>query len=492
MLILCIALGLLFIYWLERRRRHAQFWKHIWKIPGPKGIPIIGTHYRIFTEKELWLRDRLNAKKFYPLFKLWCFDIVVVFVICPDDIKKILNSKVHINKSFIYDFFKDWIGDGLFVTNATKWHKRRKLLTPAYHFNILQKSVDAFSTETERLIDRLNEDCHKPYLNVVDLAKDFAMCCVGETSVGLPVRDHKNYEKYKKAAKDYLELQVAKAANPLVLVPALYKWTWIYRKSLEVISILQEFSSSVLAEKKQRIKEDKQYFEKEKSLGLLDLLLKAREDGADIDDTGIREEVDTFIFAGHDTTATSLSFILFALGNEPDIQERIYEETVNTLGDSETPTFNQLKDLKYLERCIKEALRLYPVAHTISRKAGEDIKTMNGCVIPKGCMIYVDIFDVHRRPEIWEDPEKFDPDRFLPEATAKRSPFAYIPFSAGSRNCIGQKYAILELKVVLCGIIRHFILKSEKRPDEIELSADIFLKVKDRTLNVKFIPRTKH
>lgn len=94
--------------------------------------------------------------------------------------------------------------------------------------------------------------------------------------------------------------------------------------------------------------------------------------------------------------------------------------------------------MKFMERCIKECLRLYPSVPLIARVAGEDIKTHSGYIIPKGCDINVYIYDLHRSTQYWEDPEKFDPDRFLPENVAARHPFAYLPFSAGSRNCIGQ------------------------------------------------------
>lgn len=95
-------------------------------------------------------------------------------------------------------------------------------------------------------------------------------------------------------------------------------------------------------------------------------------------------------------------------------------------------------EMKFMERCIKECLRLYPSVPFISRTAGEEIKTHSGYVIPKGCNINIYIYDLHRSAQYWKDPDKFNPDRFLPENIAARHPFAYLPFSAGPRNCIGQ------------------------------------------------------
>ena len=141
-----------------------------------------------------------------------------------------------------------------------------------------------------------------------------------------------------------------------------------------------------------------------------------------------------------------------------------------------------------MERCIKESLRLYPSVYFISRILGEDLRLTNGYLLPKSTDVFIHIYDVHRNPDVYPDPERFDPDRFLPENCQNRHPYAYLPFSAGPRNCIGQKFAILELKAALCAILSNFVLEPIDTQENIKLVADIVLRTKE-DIKIKFIPR---
>lgn len=171
---------------------------------------------------------------------------------------------------------------------------------------------------------------------------------------------------------------------------------------------------------------------KKKRLAFLDLLIEASKDGQILSTDDIREEVDTFMFEGHDTTSAAISWTLFLIGSDTRIQEKVIAELDEIMdGDrSRPPTMKELLDMKYLECCIKEALRLYPSVPMIARHIREEVKIDN-YTIPVGTTAMIVTYMLHRNPEIYPTPEKFIPERFLPENCKGRHPYAYIPFSAG-------------------------------------------------------------
>ena len=132
--------------------------------------------------------------------------------------------------------------------------------------------------------------------------------------------------------------------------------------------------------------------------------------------------------------------------------------------------------MKYLEKVIKEAQRLFPSVPLIARELFEDLELPGGYLVPKGTNFCLNIYSLHRDPTIWKNPEEFNPENFSPDAIQKRNPYAYVPFSAGARNCIGQKYAMLELKATLGKILRKFkLLPSSFEKDDIVLAAELVL-----------------
>ncbi|GMS81085.1 hypothetical protein PENTCL1PPCAC_3260, partial [Pristionchus entomophagus] len=173
--------------------------------------------------------------------------------------------------------------------------------------------------------------------------------------------------------------------------------------------------------------------------------------------------VDTFMFEGHDTTAAGLGWTIWCLATHPKMQERAYREVIEELGENRDGDIGRedMGKLVYLDRCIKEALRIYPPVPFVSRQLKRDFH-LGDYSLPENSQVSISPFVVHRNESIYPNPLEYVPYRFLPEKEAKRNAYDYIPFSAGPRNCIGQKFAQFEEKIILAWLIRSFRFSSNK------------------------------
>ncbi|KAG5883146.1 hypothetical protein JTB14_033397 [Gonioctena quinquepunctata] len=357
----------------------------------------------------------------------------------------------NIEKAPIYTFLERWLGDGLLRSTGTKWQTRRKILTPAFHFTILQQFVTVFNNETDRLVDVLKKEVGKSWTNIVPLISEFTLYTIAESSMGTKLnKENKEDKRYMNSIYQMGKMIFYRVSRPWLFFQRIYyNITFNGIRERKLIEIIHNFTDNI------------------------------------IDDQGIRDEVNTFMFEGYDTTSASLSFILMLFANHRNWQDLIYREVIEIIGESgEPPTLKNLNDMKIMERFIKESLRLYPSVPFIGRVFEEDM-VINGYLLPKGEPVHFHIFDIHRNPKYWTDPEIFDPDRFLPDNCVDRHPFAYVPFSAGPRNCIGQKFAILEQKAVLCGILKNFILEPIDTPENLLLVPDMVLRTHNHSIRVK-------
>jgi cytochrome P450 family 4 len=173
---------------------------------------------------------------------------------------------------------------------------------------------------------------------------------------------------------------------------------------------------------------------RKKKMALLDILLSSTIDGKPLSNFDIREEIDTFMFAGHDTTTCAISFTFHLIAKYPEVQQKVYDEIVEVMGENgDELTIPKLNNLSYLDLVIKESLRMYPPVPYYGRKLAEDL-TVQGYTFPKDMNIYVSPFLMGRSEEYYEDPLTFKPERFNTETTYdKINPFAFVPFSAGPR-----------------------------------------------------------
>ncbi|XP_050503188.1 cytochrome P450 4C1-like isoform X14 [Diabrotica virgifera virgifera] len=269
------------------------------------------------------------------------------------------------------------------------------------------------------------------------------------------------------------------------------RFTWrLYPMSREfdkAFKIAKDFSSTLIANTKRKYESTRgnSSFEDDIALAVqgkhrdgisfLDLIYK----NTKFTEQEITDEINTFLIAATDTTASGLCSIFTMLGMFQDIQQKVFEELIDILGPDRRAFPDDLPQLKYLERVVKESLRLFPPVPLIGRTLHEDIDGGDMIFPSRSSVIFGAVF-IHRNPVYWPDPLKFDPDRFLPENTAKRHPCSYIPFSYGPRNCIGAKYAMMNMKTVLSAVLRKYKIFTEyKSVEEIKLSTSLILRLRD-------------
>jgi len=200
---------------------------------------------------------------------------------------------------------------------------------------------------------------------------------------------------------------------------------------------------------------------KRESKDLLDLLIEAQDEstGSVLSDKEISDQVLTFLLAGHETTSVAMSWVLYCLGQHPDVAKKVTEEVTSVLANEEL-TWEALDKFKYLGNVIKETMRLFPPAPITNRKPIKD-DIICGQPIPAGTAIIICPGVQHRLPQYWENPEKFDPDRW-DKNTEPVNNFTYMPFLAGPRGCIGNKFAIAEMKTVLATLLNQFTFSNAK------------------------------
>lgn len=192
----------------------------------------------------------------------------------------------------------------------------------------------------------------------------------------------------------------------------------------------------------------------------------------------IKDHILTFV-SGYETWANGLAHTILLLAMHPDVQEKCIDE-INSVNESDDVELNyeSLNELQYFDRVLKESLRLLPTVPMVLRQTLEEFEIQQGVSIPKDVNVLINFFALHRQPEIWgENADKFDPDNFLPEISAKRHPFSFLPFSAGQRNCIAYRYSMLSLKITVVKLLKAYKFSTSMQLKDLKFKSYISLKL---------------
>lgn len=408
----------------------------------------------------------------------WLSYIPNIIIISAEAVEKVIAGSKNIEKGFTYNWLHSWLGTGLLTSHGVKWKSRRKLLTPSFHFDILKDFLVVFNEQSQLLIKILDKQLKQPWIDIVTPVTLCSLDIICETTLGVSIGAQNNSEsEYVQAVQRASEVVMQRFVYPLYFSELYFQMTPTGFQNRKDIKLLHSFTRSVITDKKNKLLSGSEICSNTKRKALMDLLLEQHISKQALTEEDIREEIDTFAFEGHDTTSMGISWALYLIGLHKDVQEKVHTELDRIFGDDYQRSVNtdDLKDMEYLDRVLKESQRLYPSVPMISRKLSHDV-TLGNHTIPKGVGVFIPIYLLHRDEAVFPNPEKFDPDRFLPEISAKRAPFSYIPFSAGPRNCIGQRFAIMEEKVVVASILRNFCIESLDHRDKILLASELILR----------------
>jgi cytochrome P450 len=339
------------------------------------------------------------------------------------------NKDTHLNKYMLQAI----TGQGLLTSENPLWRQQRRLIQPAFHQKSLVKFVSLIQDATSQTLARLSTYAatNEPF----DMAQEMMQLTLNIVSRALF-----GYDIDQQASL------VGEAINTLIEIAKPKQ-----QRFQEMLKVLDEVVYNIIQQRRQQPHSEQ--------LDLLDMLIQARyaETGEGMSDQQIRDEVMSLLVAGHETTANTLSWLWYLLAQHPAVVAKI-EAEIDGLLDCRFPTISDFPRLTYSNKVIKESMRLYPSAWSISRRALAD-DNIGGYHIPAGAIVALSPYTLQRHPTFWPEPETFDPERFASEQEVRRHRYAYIPFGAGARKCIGDQLALMESIIILPMTLQKFRLQ---------------------------------
>jgi cytochrome P450 len=441
------------------RRLHRQSW------PGPQGHFLFGCLPEFRRDQLNFLRELRRAYGDYVRIPtVPGYDIHLLADPAAVEHVLVKNYKNYRKPEFLTDPVRLLLGNGLFSSEGDFWLRQRRLAQPAF----LRGAIVRLAAPMTAAVEGLTRTWEAaPDGRTVDIVSDMmrlVLDIAGATLFGADVTA--GAEAIGAAERDIFALVRHKMDNPLsapLWVPTRLNRAYRAAKGLldnVVLRVIESRRRSGPA-----------------SNDLLDLLLAARdgEAGTGMSDGQLRDEVLTLLFAGHDTTASGLSWAWYLLARHPQVQDALHDEAAAHLA-GRAPQAEDLPHLPLATAVFEEALRLYPPAPGLARRAVAPDE-IQGRPVPAKAIVMPSQWVIHRHPAYWDEPDQFRPERFLPGHASERPKFAYFPFGGGPRVCIGNTFALTEAALVLAGLAQRFAFRlADDR--EVELDTTFVLRPK--------------
>ena len=412
--------------------------------PGPRGLPGLGVSLDMAPSRSLAALERWH-RRYGDVFQLPVAGRTMVMACHPDHFEHVLVShRDNYVKGSAYDGVRRLAGENLVTLDHEAHKPRRRLAQPAFHTRSLRKLGEVMVDATRRWFDQLEArmpdggrlDVHRA---MTDITMEIVVECL--FGRGFSSRTQASYDQMT----DALGL-LSNQANGISLpdwvpTPGNLRFKAVKRA-------LDADVDAVVAAGREAVARG------EDDGSLLQMLLRAvdADTGAVLDDDALRDEVLTLFIAGHETTALTMTWFFDLVSPHPGLIERLHDEVRAGLGDEE-PTYRSLMGLGLVRRTIDETLRLRPPAPWVGRQLLEP-DVLGGFRLEPGDLLMPNLWLLHRHPDFWEEPERFDPDRFLPERSEGRPRFAFLPFSTGPRICIGNMFTYLEAATIAAELVQ--------------------------------------
>jgi enediyne biosynthesis protein E7 len=369
----------------------------------------------------------------------------------PDDVKRVLVSN-HRNytKGVGLDRVKILLGKGIMTSEGELWKRQRYMMQPLFHRRVITGFAEVIAQANDRRIERWESLARRGELiNLTDEMSELTLEMVLRSIFG----------------RDLDRLSQQLGGNPFEVV------TKEQSRDLQFAYKFRSLTKLVAQLIAHRRATGEEHFD------YVAMLMNARdkESGAPMGERELIDEVMTLVVAGHETTASGLNWTWYLISQHPQVEARLHAE-LDAAAELPAPSLGEMEELHYTRQVIDEALRLYPPGWVLSRRTIEP-DVLGGYPVAAGTNVLLPLYLLHRHPHFWKNPEAFEPERFAPEHEAERPRFAYMPFAAGPRHCIGENFALYEMLVHLYKVARRYRLRHV--PDKpLELEAQINLRTR--------------
>ncbi len=332
------------------------------------------------------------------------------------------------------------LGDGLLTSEGDLWKEQRKVIQPAFQSKRIAQQADAIAREGARLVGRLGGHVGGGPVNLVDELTTLTLGVLGRTLLDVDLHEFAGIGKDFDAVQDQAMFELSTLSMVPMWIPLPHQLR--FRKARQRLAAIVD---RLVAERRGRT---------DTTDDVLSRLIEStsRESDPQVGQARLRDELITLLLAGHETTASTLSWTLHLLDRHPEVWERVHAEAVAAFGDR-PPVFDDLHRLTYTDAVLQEAMRLYPPVWLLPRIA-QEADVVGGYRVPAGADVLISPYTLHRDPRFWDRPAEFDPDRFAAGAAKDRPRYAYIPFGAGPRFCVGNHLGMLEAVLVLAMLCR--------------------------------------